>query len=335
MHGDLRDTSLPMPDDLSLKETLAATGAVPEGPDAGILEPYHGAVPAAPAWAEQALLTEPEAAFLDVEGAQVEVLAWGKRGAPGILLLHGNGAHARWWSFLAPLIAAEGYRVAALSFSGMGASDWREHYTMDLFAAEMEAASDWAGLAASGRAPVLAGHSFGGFPALVAFERAPQRWSALVTLDSSIPPPQDEWRGPPTRSTPNRIYGDLVSALARFRLAPPQPCANHWALDWIARHSLKAVEGGWTWRFDPFMWQKFERPSSNDVAARLSGRIWVLRGERSILMDARTWDYMQTLFPRGTRFVTVPQARHHMMLDEPLAVAAVLNTILADVTTRD
>jgi hypothetical protein len=33
------------------------------------------------------------------------------------LLLHGNGAHADWWSFIAPYLA-NNFRVAAMSWSG-------------------------------------------------------------------------------------------------------------------------------------------------------------------------------------------------------------------------
>ena len=44
---------------------------------------------------------------------------WGREGAPGLLLLHGNGAHADWWSFIAPYLAND-FRVAAMSWSGYG-----------------------------------------------------------------------------------------------------------------------------------------------------------------------------------------------------------------------
>ena len=44
---------------------------------------------------------------------------------PGLLLVHGNAAHAYWWSFIAPLLARD-YNVAAMDLSGMGDSGWRE-----------------------------------------------------------------------------------------------------------------------------------------------------------------------------------------------------------------
>ena len=59
----------------------------------------------APAWFDAALGQAPERTCVHVEGVEIEVLAWGERGLPGLLLLHGFTAHADWWSFLAPLLA--------------------------------------------------------------------------------------------------------------------------------------------------------------------------------------------------------------------------------------
>src|SRR5258706_98098 len=59
----------------------------------------------------------------------------------------------------------------------------------------------------------------------------------------------------PQRTEP-RIYPNVQAALARFRLAPPQPNENRYILDFIARRGLKPAplaDGsgeGWTWRFD-------------------------------------------------------------------------------------
>ena len=96
---------------------------------------FGGAKPPAPAWFEAALARAPERRSVEVEGANIESLSWGERGKPGLLFLHGNGAHADWWSFIAPFFA-DTHRVAALSWSGMGGSDHREHYSLDTFVAE-------------------------------------------------------------------------------------------------------------------------------------------------------------------------------------------------------
>ena len=91
------------------------------------LAPFEGAEPPSPKWFKDAIAQEPERGFVTSHGAKIEVLTWGERGKPGLLLIHGNSAHADWWSFIAPLLAKD-FRVTAMSLAGMGASDWRETY---------------------------------------------------------------------------------------------------------------------------------------------------------------------------------------------------------------
>ena len=51
---------------------------------------------------------------------------------------------------------------------------------------------------------------------------------------------------------------DIDTALGRFRLIPEQPCQHPYVVDYIARQSLRAVEGGWTWKFDPALFDHLE-----------------------------------------------------------------------------
>ncbi|MHB8285667.1 MAG: alpha/beta fold hydrolase, partial [Caulobacteraceae bacterium] len=79
---------------------------------------FHGERPPAPAWFAAALAQAPDRSFVPVEGVNIELLAWGERGRPGLLFLHGGRAHADWFSFIAPFFADD-YRVGAVSMSGM------------------------------------------------------------------------------------------------------------------------------------------------------------------------------------------------------------------------
>ena len=297
--------------------------------DEGILASYQGERPPYPAWALTALEDAPVVTTLTVDGADIEILTWGKAGDPGVLLLHGNGASADWWRFIAPSLAKSGKHVVALSFSGMGGSQWRETYTMDTFVREIMAVIDVTKLATPTCAPVIVGHSFGGYPALMASLRHSDKIGGLILLDTSIEPPGEEWTGPPVRTGPNRVYNTMTDALARFRLAPPQPCDNHWALDYIARTSLKSVEGGWTWKFDPFLWNNFNFEPVADLAKDLQVPTIIMRGATSYLMADKVWTYMKSIFPDKTGYVTIPQANHHLMLDQPIATIAALEAALA------
>lgn len=329
--GHVGGMSHPSPQQIVRAELSSVPEVADPKRDVGLLEAYGGAAPPYPGWALDAIAHHPERAWFEVDGARIELLIWGTHGQPGVLLLHGNGAHAGWWSFIAPFLAKAGYRVAALSFSGMGGSDWRDVYRMDLFVAEVLGACAVAGLAASGNQPVIAAHSFGGVPAIEAALAAPDKIGGLILLDSPIEPPGEEWKGPPKRTAPNRVYASLTEALARFRLAPPQPCDNHWALDHIARGSLKQVDGGWTWQFDPFLWNSFSPIVMSDRAPQLKVPCYVIRGGHSFLMEDRVFNYMKTIFPPNTGFVTIPEAQHHVMLDQPLATIAVLESSLAGI----
>jgi pimeloyl-ACP methyl ester carboxylesterase len=294
-----------------------------------LLAPFHGEAPPAPAWFDAAIAQAPERATIAVEGANIELLTWGEVGRPGLLFLHGNGAHADWWSFIAPFFAND-WRVAAISWSGMGDSDWRPTYTAELFASEIFSAVKAAGLEAGGVKPIVVGHSFGGFPTLYCAARHPERLRGVVMADSSIQPPEKRWKGPPPRSgLGNRVYATMEEGLARFRLAPPQPCENLYIADFIARRSLKEVEGGWTWKFDPAIWQRFKMPDLGDLLTRIACPAALMWGERSNLMHAETLDYMIGQMPKDVLLLPLPDADHHVMIDQPLAFVAGLRGLLA------
>lgn len=293
-----------------------------------LLGPFQGQKPPAPAWFEAAIAAAPERSLIPVEGARIELLTWGEVGKPGLLFLHGNGAHADWWSFIAPFFAKD-WRCAAISWSGMGGSDWRPAYSAQLFAAEISAAVEAARLEAGGVKPILVGHSFGGFPTLYYGVEHADRLRGVVMVDSSIQPPEKRWRGPPSRPDANRVYPTLEAALARFRLAPPQACENLYIADHIARGSLKQVEGGWTWKFDPAIWQRFSMPDLGLLLPRIACPAALMWGERSNLMTAETVDYMVREMPDSVLRAIVPDADHHVMVDQPLAFVAGLRGLLA------
>ena len=116
-----------------------------------------------PGWFAKALETPFEDGWITVDGARIHYLQWGGvSDRPGIVLVHGNGAHAHWWTFIAPFLL-EHYRVVALDLSGMGDSDHRAHYSPEGFAAEVVGVMDAAGF---GSDSIVVGHSFGGFVTL-------------------------------------------------------------------------------------------------------------------------------------------------------------------------
>ncbi len=306
------------------------------------LAAFRGAKPQAPEWFAHALAQAPERAFVTVAGARIETLAWGESGRPGVLLLHGNGAHADWYSFIAPHLT-RGRRVVAMSWSGMGGSDWRETYSRELFTSEALEVAHATGLFAAARAPVVIGHSFGGRIAVALAAEHGEKFHAAVLVDPPVfslehPRNRAKRSGRPTPRMrdmkPHHVYATLEAALARFRFAPSQVCANLFIADYIARRSLRpaAREGGgegWTWRFDPFLWRDLQLgdPMSQIEAARCP--VALIRGAESRLMKSDDANSLMKVLPQGSPFIEIPGADHHVMVDQPLALVEALAKLLA------
>ena len=310
------------------------------------LAPFEGREPEAPQWFRDALAQEPERSFVESLGSRIELLTWGERGRPGLLLVHGNSAHAEWWSFIAPYLAQD-YRVASMSLAGMGASDWRETYAFQDFAADAEACAQAAGLYEGGRKPIYIGHSFGGSQVFFAAARHPERMHAAILVDVGFggPPPDSpegkrmrEVRNIPTVDRASRVYPTLEAALARFRFMPPQVAGNLFVADFIARRSLKRApleDGsgeGFTWRFDPNMWNKLDRTAMNELSAggrpAVSVPLAHIFGDRSVVI-ARRAAGQPTPLPDDVLEIAIPDSAHHIMVDQPLALVAALRSLLA------
>ncbi|MFC0284000.1 alpha/beta fold hydrolase [Camelimonas abortus] len=296
------------------------------------LAPFAGARPPAPAWFEAAIAAAPQRGFIDVRGAAIELLVWGERGRPGLMFLHGNGAHADWWSFIAPFFARD-HRVAAISWSGMGNSGHRPHYSLDIFVEEILAGAEAAGLFDNGL-PVVVGHSFGGMPLVACAARHGERLKAAVAVDSPLMSPERRRarrarRGPPKEPKPHRVYPTLQEALGRFRFQPPQPCENLYIADFIARGSLKEVPGGFTWKFDPFLWKDYHggKPHIDLAGARCP--LALVFAERSVFLEEDVVNFARETAPPGSPLVMIPEAWHHIMVDQPLAFVSALRGLLA------
>jgi pimeloyl-ACP methyl ester carboxylesterase len=306
---------------------LASSTTAEDDDDGTLLGRFRGERPPAAPWFETVLAIEPERSTFDVDGAAIELLTWGQVGKPGLLFLHGNAAHADWWSFIAPFFAAD-YRCAAITWSGMGRSDWRDQYAIPMFAKEALTAIEVAGLASAGEPPVVVAHSFGGFPTLYICAEHPEAITGAILVDSS---PPKKGGGPPPRLAQGRTahnrYPSLEEGLRRFRFMPEQNSGRPELIDYMARHSLHEVPetpdapAGWTWRFDPQFWNHFERGDlAEELVTRARAPIGMIYGELSALLTPERVAEMKAAIP-DLRFATgLPNAHHHVMVDDPLAL---------------
>jgi pimeloyl-ACP methyl ester carboxylesterase len=281
-----------------------------------------------PQWFTEAVASPFQTRTLEVAGCLINYLVWGDPGKPPLVLVHGGAAHAMWWSILAPELSRQ-YYVIAPDLSGHGDSGRREIYPLELWAEEVMAVSDNATCIGP---PVLVGHSMGGLVSIVAAALHGDRLVGAVIADSPVSrpdPESDEGEGGKAFRSP-KTYPDLESALAHFRLIPAQPCENQFILNHIARQSLHKTEAGWTWKFDPKVFMRFPPKSLRDYLTSVRCRIALLRGEFSVIVPPETGEYMYGLLNRNAPLVEIPQAHHHLFLDQPLAFIAALRALLAD-----
>lgn len=311
---------------LTQMETLEKAHSYP-------LAKYEGAKPTAPKWFQDAISTEYTRHELDVDGAKVTYQQWGDVEKPGLFLVHGGGAHAHWFDFIAPAFIDD-FNIVAMNFSGMGDSDWRARYSFEQFSAEQSAVLDHAGFLDHTVKPIIAAHSFGGLITLTTAAKIGHLFKDIVLLDSAIFPSDYEHRQKtPRPSGGNKHFPDLTTALSRFRLLPPQPCQNHFILDHIARHSLKQVDKngvpGWSWKFDPTLWEKLDDLHLDqwDVLSRLPCKLAFLRGEHSSAVTDEVRDLM--LSQVNVPFCSIKDANHHVFLDKPLETILELKRLIA------
>jgi len=283
-----------------------------------------------PEWFFEAVETPRVDRTVEVDECDVAYQLWGvneSAAKPGILFVHGMNAHAHWWDFIAPQFL-ERYRCAAMNLTGMGDSDYRYEYDGTTYAEEIKAVCDHAGF---GTDVAVVAHSFGGHMAVKAAGLFGERFGALVLVDSGIRDPDEPVPDRPPMGGRAKVYPDRESAMARFRLQPPQPCENEYILQYIARNSLMPVEGGgFAWKFDedlPGTLVNVER--SADDYRQLTLPVGLIYGAQSDHFSPRTLEYTLSLIPGDTPAVAIDDARHHVFLDQPLMFVDELAKLLA------
>ena len=285
----------------------------------------------APDWFHWALGRPRDSRVIDVDDCPIHYLLWPaddqNPGRRGLLFVHGGGAHAHWWSFIAPYFTRD-FRVAAIDLAGMGDSGRRTHYSAEIRATEIRAVIADAKL---GARPFVVGHSFGGFMTMKFAARYGAEIGGAVIVDSPIRAPEAEAHHPhpPPRMANKRIYDSFEAALDRFRLMPEQACENDFLVEFIGRHSLKRDGAGWSWKFDPATMgaRRFGEPFHEYLQA-VSCRAALIFGEKSALVSRETAAYMSLLMGPEAPIIEIPEARHHVTLDQPLAFVSALRTLL-------
>lgn len=287
-------------------------------------------LPSSPAWFRRALAVPFEDLETDVDGCRVHMLAWGRPGSPGLVFVHGGGAHAHWWTHVAATFS-EDFRVVAVDLSGHGDSGHRSTYTLDRWTDEVLAAAQ---VGRVDGAPVVVGHSMGGFVTVATAARHGDAIGGAIICDSPITEPDPEVGAYHLRQAFGRprTYPTLDDAVAHFRTVPPQDNDLDFVIDHVARRSLRAVLGGWQWKFDREIFTQFGatmRGVALPYLAQVRCRLALLRSEHG-LVTADIGNAMYNQLGRVSPVIQLPEAGHHAMLDQPLILLTALRSLLAD-----
>ena len=278
---------------------------------------------APPAWFTAALAAPVARRTTMVEGIPIAYRAWGEPTSRGIVLVHGGAAHSRWWDHIGPLLV-DGRRVVAIDLSGHGDSGRRTSYSLDGWAREVLAVAADAGLTAP---PTVIGHSMGGHVTLRVASLFGSRIEGAVVIDSPLrdKAPEEHAAQEHRAFGSLRVYPSREAILARFRPVPDQPVLGYIA-DHVAATSIRQVDAGWTWKWDPRI---FGREAPQAPLTRLDCRVALFRAEHGMMSAAMT-DVMYDGLGRVAPVVEIPAAGHHVMLDQPIALVTAIRTLLSD-----
>ncbi len=279
----------------------------------------------APDWFRDALAAPVVTEELEVDGCPIAFRRWGDAGQPAVVLVHGGGAHARWWDHVGPLLA-DGRTVIAFDMSGHGDSGRRDRYTFHHWANELLAVC---ATSSHPDRPVVVGHSMGGQTAVMATLRDPAAVKGIVLVDTAVRQlaPEEARALAGSAFGPLKHYATVDEALARFHTIPDQPTSLPYVIDHVARTSLRPTGDGWTWKFDPGFLAIADRPDPA-MLADVRCRFALLRAQFGLITPD-----MEDLFRRHLAadriLVDVPEAWHHVMLDQPLSLVTAVRTLLA------
>jgi pimeloyl-ACP methyl ester carboxylesterase len=282
--------------------------------------------PHAPNWFNDAVATPTRSYFAEIRGARIHYLSWNEdeRDKPGLVLVHGLRAHARWWSFIAPFLC-ERFRVYALDFAGMGDSEARDSYDPLGLALEIAGVIEHAGIGPA----IVVGHSLGGGRTLRLCVERPDLVKHAVIVDSFVH--FSDWSPsiPRISAGPRKIYPSFSEAKARYRLTPPDESALDYVLDYIAHHSLEAVAGGFRWKFaDNLTDFLLLEQDGGALLPRIAVPLTYMHGQYSHLMMGGLPERIVQSIPDARGPIAIPEARHHVPLGQPLALVSALRAAL-------
>jgi pimeloyl-ACP methyl ester carboxylesterase len=109
---------------------------------------------------------------------------------------------------------------------------------------------------------------------------------------------------------------------------PPDNRAASYVLDYVARHSLKEVEGGWSWKFDEHLIPKHDDAKAVDILGSIKVPVTFIYGDGSAIVSRKHAHEIVRHIPNARGPIAIPEAHHHVLLDQPLSLVSALRAVL-------
>jgi pimeloyl-ACP methyl ester carboxylesterase len=280
----------------------------------------------------------PQARFYQSQGLTLHYTDWGNEAAPPLILIHGGLDHSRSWDQLA-LSLRTNFHIIAPDLRGHGDSDWATGSSYSLADHVYDLTCMMTSLRLEKAA--IVGHSMGGMVSLVYAGAFPEKVSQLAVLDGvtnfparKIKPVEAriaEWVTVLDKTARRKThrYETVADAADRMRarnarLTPEQ--AMH-----LATYALKQdADGGYSWKFDPYLRAPAPyRLSLQDHIAlwsRIACPTLLVAGSESFLPDPEKAGVLG--YFRQAELARIEGAGHWLQHDKPAAVLELLGRFL-------
>jgi len=289
----------------------------------------------APEWFFKSIESQVKKKKITSADHAISYQTWGNKKHKNILFfIHGTGAHMRWWDPIAPQFSKDSY-VIAIDLPGMGDSTHRENYSFASFAEAIIDILNHEELLELDKSIIFVGHSLGGHVAGFVASEHPKIVDYLVMIDTPIRPPDYDYAKHKSTGPLRMIkyYKDKESIINRFRLMPAQECENDWYLRYIAEHSIYQTNKGWRWKFDDTLFWKLGRLS--EYKFNIQCPALYIYGGNSMLLGSKILTFMEKEFEKVMDFIEVPGAAHHVPLDKPLEIVAIIKSTISKWENRE
>ena len=265
--------------------------------------------------------------FVEADGLRLHYLDYGTAGRPSMLCVHGGGAHAHWFDFVAPGFSAE-YHMRALDQRGHGDSAWAEPpaYSYERYAADLAEVVAKLDL----RDFVLIGHSMGGTVAIVYAATHPGRVSRLIVVDSTLHMTEDRLarlRDVGTRQSSS--YATREEFVARYRLRPAGTTAAPEIIRHLAQNSGRQLgDGSWRHKFDRNVYARRESLDGLPCWNHIGIPALLVKGDRSQRVTPQVFTEVKARCSH-VELAEVLHSDHHVTLDNPAGFSHAVQAFLA------